>query len=167
MFSPPPIPSWEGLHPLVIHFPIGLLAIVPVFVVLALIWKAHRDAFLLAALLTSLGGLKAMYIAILTGRAAAEVADITPEIMETIERHSALAKMAFQACLFYTIALGLVFVVAMFVRPFWKRRTEYIVGAILLAGWAAGYGLISLAGHQGGTLVHKYGVHSSDFNAAE
>jgi len=29
----PPIPNWDALHPLIIHFPIALLLIAPIFVV--------------------------------------------------------------------------------------------------------------------------------------
>ena len=34
MIEFPPIPSWDGLHPLIVHFPIALLLVAPLLVVL-------------------------------------------------------------------------------------------------------------------------------------
>jgi uncharacterized membrane protein len=34
MIALPPIPSWEGLHPLIIHFPIVLLLIAPFLILI-------------------------------------------------------------------------------------------------------------------------------------
>ena len=36
MIQLPPIPGWYELHPLVVHFPIALLLIAPLFVLLGL-----------------------------------------------------------------------------------------------------------------------------------
>ena len=36
----PPIPSWDGLHPLVVHFPIALLLAAPVLLLAGMVFPA-------------------------------------------------------------------------------------------------------------------------------
>ncbi len=43
----PPFPSWDGLHPLIVHFPIALLLVAPLFVVLGLARAAALGGCLL------------------------------------------------------------------------------------------------------------------------
>ncbi len=46
----PSLPGWDGLHPLVVHFPIALLLVAPVFVVLGLVLPRAGRGFLVGAL---------------------------------------------------------------------------------------------------------------------
>ena len=73
MFQFPQIPSWDALHPLVIHFPIALLLIAPIFVLLgALLQPAKGRPYLLAATVLLLLGTAGTFIAVETGEAVAE-----------------------------------------------------------------------------------------------
>ena len=63
----PPIPSWDGLHPLIIHFPIALLLVAPILVLLGLISPNRGRAFLGAALILMVLGTIASWIAVSTG----------------------------------------------------------------------------------------------------
>ncbi len=63
----PPIPSWDGLHPLIVHFPIALLMVVPVLLVLGMIFRDGRRLFSVAALVLMLMGTAAAYVAVETG----------------------------------------------------------------------------------------------------
>ena len=60
MLTLPPIPSWQAIHPLVVHFPIALLLIAPVFILIGIALKPERRfPFLLVALiLMALGTLR-------------------------------------------------------------------------------------------------------------
>jgi cytochrome c oxidase assembly protein subunit 15 len=60
--------------------------------------------------------------------------------------------------------LGGLTVAVMLVRRMWSRKIEWIVCLGLSAIWMAMFGLVALTGHQGGVLVHRYGVHSVDFH---
>src|SRR5450759_3598419 len=74
LFSLPPLPTWDGLHPLVTHFPIALLLVAPLFVVLGLFRRPSARAFLLAALLLMVLGTTAIFVAVPTGEAAGRLA---------------------------------------------------------------------------------------------
>ena len=47
----PPIPPWNGCHVLVVHFPIALLLVAPLFILLGLVVPRLNRAFYLAGLL--------------------------------------------------------------------------------------------------------------------
>jgi len=79
MLQLPPIPSWDALHPLIIHFPIALLLIAPVFIIAgAVLQPAKGRAYLVAAMVLLLAGTAAIYVAIETGEAAGKLAERVP-----------------------------------------------------------------------------------------
>ncbi|MGE3852796.1 MAG: DUF2231 domain-containing protein, partial [Planctomycetota bacterium] len=59
----PPIPPWNGMHPLVVHFPIALLMLVPLFLLVALAVRRHRIAFALSALMLMAIGTVSVWVA--------------------------------------------------------------------------------------------------------
>ena len=87
----PPWPGWDGLHPLVIHFPIALLLTAPVFVLLAMIQPKRGASFGLSALVMLVLGTAAAFVAVETGEAAAELATRSEAINSAIESHASLA----------------------------------------------------------------------------
>src|SRR5512136_11630 len=92
MFEFPPNPTWDGLHPLIVHFPIALLLVAPAFVVLALIWHRHSKVFMVSALVLMVLGTAASYVAVSTGEAAGKLADRTPEVNRVLAHHEGLAE---------------------------------------------------------------------------
>lgn len=163
MFLLPTMPSWNGFHPIAVHFPIALLAFVPVFILMAAAWPQRRDAFLFSALLTATCGVLSMVITMKSGSAAASVADITPEVASVIEIHQKYATWAFKTFSTLTGSLALLFGVAMFMRRLWSRRVEWIVCLVFSLLWLGAYLTVAMTGHQGAVLVHRLGVRSIDF----
>ena len=51
MIEFPPIPSWDGLHPLIIHFPIVLLLVAPVLVLIGALLAPEKGRPLLLSLI--------------------------------------------------------------------------------------------------------------------
>ena len=56
----PQIPNWSELHPLVIHFPIALLLVAPLFIIAGILMNPQKGRpFLIAAFSLMLRGLSA------------------------------------------------------------------------------------------------------------
>ena len=156
----PPIQPWDALHPMVIHFPIALLMIAPLFVLIGMILKRGAREFALSALILMLLGTAGTYVAIETGEAGAKLVERTPEINAVLERHE---EMAEQTRLLFTL-LTAVFAGVLLVPMFLKKElgTPWrlaIHGVFLLAYLVC---LLSLAhtAHLGGRLVHELGVRA-------
>ena len=68
----PMIPGWDGIHPLLIHFPLTLFFLAPVFVLFAGFAKTTtRRTFLVSALTVMLLGIASTYAAFEAGQTAA------------------------------------------------------------------------------------------------
>jgi uncharacterized membrane protein len=160
MFQLPPVPAWEGLHPLIVHFPIVLLMVAPLFVLIgALVPRRHSRSFMISALILMLLGTIASYVAIETGEAAGKIATRTPEINRILERHGELAE---QTRLSFTV-LTVVFAGVLIVPALVKREnriTTTILPLAFLLIYGGGVVLLANTAHNGGRLVHEFGVQS-------
>lgn len=161
MFALPPMPSWDGLHPLIIHFPIGLLFVAPLFVLIGAIIKPEkaRPMFLVALLLMALGT-TAAFIAKESGEATAKLADRTPQINAVLERHESLAE---QTVITFSV-LSVLFVVIVVLPLLFKKVPARVLTTVvpILFLVAYGWGIVTLSNtaHNGGRLVHEFGVHA-------
>jgi uncharacterized membrane protein len=156
----PPWPGWDGLHPLVIHFPIALVLVAPVFVLLAIVLPRHTTFLAMSALLLLALGTVAAFVAVETGEAAAELVTRTDAINQVLERHAELAETARNVLavltLLYAVVVFLPFRVKALDRATY-RAVAHTVFLVLMLG--AGV-LVANAAHQGGLLVHQLGVHA-------
>ena len=161
MLSLPPLPAWHAIHPLLVHFPVALLLIAPVFIVIGLSRKPERGfPFLMAALiLMSLGTIGA-FVAASSGHAAGELAESIPQVEATLEQHEELAEVTE---IVFT-ALTLIFAAILFVPRMLKcdanRLISTVLPAIFLVFYAAGAVSLVNTAHQGGRLVHELGVRA-------
>jgi len=160
----PPIPSWEALHPSVVHFPLALLSTSPLFVLLALVVPAHRRVLLVSALVLMGLGTAAAVLAVETGEAAEEWAEdragVPREVHREIHEHSEAGERARNVFAGLTVILaGLVLEPMVRKRPTGGPVRTGILVAYLLA---CGVGVAGLAntGHLGGRLVHVRGVRA-------
>lgn len=156
----PPLPTWDSLHPLVIHFPIALLMTAPIFVVLGLAIPRIGKWFHWSALLLMVLGTVGAWVAVATGEAAGELAQRTPAISEVLERHEELAEMT--RTFFTILTLGFAaFLIVPLVRKkdFSCKVSMAVVLPFLLLYGGAMLSLVNTA-HNGGLLVHEYGVHA-------
>lgn len=156
----PPLPSWDGLHPLIIHFPIALLLVAPLLMVLGALAGKRGKGLLMAALILMALGTAFSYVAVETGEAAAELADRTPQMAPVLAHHQKLAErtrlmFTVLTVLFSAIALG---------PTLLKREMKRLLALTLYAGFLLLYavGAITLANtaHNGGRLVHEFGVRA-------
>jgi len=161
MQAVPPIPNWTELHPLVIHFPIALLLIAPLFVIAGIVMNPSKGRpFLVAALSLMVLGTVGSVVAVLTGEAAAEVAHRTAAMSAALERHQELAETTRDIF----GLLSAIFASILFVPRFLRRETTTAAARLLplafLLFYAAGTVVLVNTAHNGGRLVHEFGVHA-------
>ena len=160
MFQLPPVPSWDGLHPLIIHFPIGLLLIAPLFVLIGAALKPEKSrSYFIAALILMLLGTASTFIAIETGEAAGKLATRTPDVSRILEHHEQLAE---KTRLSFSL-LTIVFAAIIFLPRILKRETRVFTTAVVilfLVIYSGAALLLANTAHNGGRLVHEFGVQA-------
>ncbi len=156
----PPWPGWDGLHPLVIHFPIALLMVAPLFVALALAWRRHSAAFSQAALVLLALGTISTYVAISTGQAAGELAEHTDAINAVILQHEELAETTSTTFSVITVLYALFTLLPALVERVRKPAYALVGNLVFLVVIGAATLLVVNTAHQGGRLVHQLGVRA-------
>ncbi len=160
-------PSWDGLHPLVVHFPIALFVVAPIFVLLGVV--TGMRSFMLSALLLLVMGTVASFVATNTGEAAYDAIE-PDEVMEILDpdyeyddvatahgEQTELARNIFTGITVLYSAL----VIAAYLKPATvKLKPRLALGLVILAlcGW--GNLVMANAAHLGGELVHIHGVRA-------
>lgn len=156
----PPMPTWDSLHPLIIHFPIALLMVAPLFVLAGLVCKDCGKWIHLAALALMVMGTLGAFVAVSTGEAAAELALRTPAVEAALEHHEEMAETTQVVFAILTSIYALLVIVPWAMRkPLPARVLIPAHGAFVLLFGGSLVLLVNTA-HQGGLLVHEYGVHA-------
>ena len=164
----PPLPPYSGLHVLVIHFPIALLFIAPLFVVLGLVAHKHRVFWSTAALVLMLAGTTAAFVATATGEAAEEGADLPDGISTTLDKHEDLARDARNLFTGLTVVYAglIIFDRYRTVKPL-RHRTFIMLTVLFLGVYGVAVLVLANAAHEGGRLVHEFGVRSPTAETAK
>jgi uncharacterized membrane protein len=156
----PAWPDWDALHPFVVHFPIALLLVAPVFVLLAMLMRTRPNGFRASALLLLVAGTAAILVSISTGKAAGELADHTPAINAVMSSHVDMAGRARNVFVVLTLAYALLLLLPRWVTGLARPAVALTSHAIFLALLLAGCLLLVDTSHEGGRLVHQLGVHA-------
>jgi uncharacterized membrane protein len=160
MFGLPPLPGWEGFHPLIVHFPIALLLVTPLLVVLGLFLPRSERGFLTAAFVVMALGTLAIYVAVPSGEAAGKLAERTPEINKILERHEGLAETSRAVFTALTAIFAVIVFVPRLLRKGLDRLTWIALNASFLVLYGSGTLVLVNTAHAGGRLVHEQGVHA-------
>jgi len=155
----PSLPPWEGLHPSIVHFPIGLLLISPLFVLLATVFPARGRWFGWAAVLLLALGTAGTFAAVASGEAARDVVgEGADAVVAAMDRHAELGVMARSVF----AALTGIYVVLLILPLLWKTlsKASYHLAAnfVFLVALMGANLLLANVSHLGGRLVHEYGV---------
>lgn len=157
----PPIPSWDGLHPLIIHFPIGLLLVAPLLVLIgALIAPRKARGMLMAALLLMVLGTASVFVAIETGEAAGKLAERTPEISAVLQHHEKLAERTSVVFSVLTVLFAAIVLIPILLRREPGRLSTTVFPLVFLVFYFAGALVLVNTAHNGGRLVHQFGVRA-------
>jgi uncharacterized membrane protein len=162
MLQFPPLPGWESLHPLAIHFPIVLLLLSPLFVLISAALPPPKGRpYMSAALLVLLLGTASVFVASSTGKAASDLEERTAGAMKPVlESHEYLASET------EVVFTGLsAILTGMLVLPRVLRRQETRLFSTLLpltflALYSVGVVFLVNTAHAGGRLVHEFGLHA-------
>jgi uncharacterized membrane protein len=156
----PPIPGWDALHPIVVHFAIALLFVAPIFVLLAFLPPPRGTCFSIAALVLMALGSACAVAAVSTGEDSARMVDRGGKAEEVILKHQSQSENARTAF----IALTGVYAALTAARLLrWKdenRKLWFAVWIAFLVLYAGGLLLLTHAGYSGGRLVHEFGLHA-------
>jgi uncharacterized membrane protein len=159
MIHLPRIPSWNGVHLLIVHVSIVLLLIAPLLVMVGtLLSPPKRSAFLVTAFILMVLGTGSVLIAVETGKAAGKLLGSTPLLRAILQQHRELAGTT--QVLFS--ALTMAFAPLLFVPRLLRRELGPGVNAALLAAFLLFYttGALFLVNtaHLGRRLVQELGV---------
>ncbi len=154
----PVLSTLQDLHPQMVHFPIALALVAPIFLLLALfIPKYARSLAFSGWLLLALAAAGA-WAAVSTGEAAEHAAGAAGTAKALLKQHENQAELAAMILSVLAGLLALVLVVprviARWNRPLWTRIALAAILLLVLAGDV----LVGLAAHKGGRLVHEFGV---------
>lgn len=161
MLHLPPWPTWDSLHPLIIHFPIVLLLLSPLFIFIsAVISPAKSRPYMIAALLTLILGTCSLFIAGSTGHAASELAERGGAVDAVLEIHESLAsttQIVFAGL--STMLLG-IFIVPKVLHREEDRVFSTLLPLAFLSLYSVGILFVVNTAHAGGRLVHEFGIHA-------
>ncbi|MCE5229316.1 hypothetical protein LLG95_06925 [bacterium] len=154
-----PFPTWDGMHPLVVHFPIALLIVSPVFIVLGLIRPDRFRLFSLSALILMFLGTAGAWLAVETGEAAADLVERTPQITAAIAEHQEMAETTRLIFTILTVVYALVLVLPRFAK--WiQPRPQTVIHVLFLLVYMGSCLAVARTGHLGARLVHHFGVRA-------
>lgn len=160
MFNLPPMPQWYNLHPLVVHFPIVLLMLAPLFIVLALAFRKQTQTLMYVALLLMVLGVISAYVAVGSGEAAGELADRTPAVNAVLEHHEELAETTAAFFVVLVLLFGAFLFAPRLLKRTLPRNATIGFSGVFLLGYAVAVLFLVNTAHNGGRLVHELGVHA-------
>lgn len=152
------MPNWSDIHPAVIHFPIVLLFIAPLFLLIGAIFNKQdfKTTFLILLFLGTLS----ILVAVATGEAAGEkITVINDALLETLDNHESAGELS--RTLF--IILSIAAIAWHFLRNHLPSKIKSIAIFFFLCLYGFGLVILSTAAHHGGGLVHHHGIHSELF----
>lgn len=156
----PPIPSWDGIHPIIVHFPIALLLVAPILILLGMIFSKSSRAFMVSAFVLMVIGTVATYMAVSSGEAAGELAERVANVESVLENHEEMAETTQMVFTALTAIFGVIVFVPMIFKKELGQKIMIPLSLAFLLFYAGGTVLLMNTAHEGGRLVHEFGVRA-------
>lgn len=154
-----PFPTWDGMHPLVVHFPVALLLVSPIFIVLGLLRPGRFRLFSVSALILMLLGTAGAWLAVETGEAGASLVDRTPQLTAAIQEHQAMAENTRLIFTLLTVVYAGMLAAPLALQNI-QPRLPVIAQVVFVLALAASCLVLARTAHLGGRLVHHFGVRA-------
>lgn len=152
--------DWGSIHPIIVHAPVALLCIAPLFILIGLVFQKSARPFFICALILLLAGTFSIYLAVSTGEHASETLKPDPATLKTLELHDRLGEIMRTD---FTV-LTSIFLTYLFSSSFLSRKfglkTVRLALILFLIIYACHLVLLFNTAHQGGKLVHHHGITS-------
>jgi uncharacterized membrane protein len=160
--TPPPVPSYEGMHVLLVHFPVALLLVAPMFMFLAMVLPVRLRWCSFAATALLVFGTIALFAATSTGLAARDVVEEgSDEMFSVLKQHEQLGELLRIVFSIVTVLYGLFVLLPIVIRR-WITPSYLVPVQLVFLLVFLGLGLLlANTAHLGGRLVHQYGVHAA------
>ena len=156
----PPIPAWDAMHVVVVHIPVALLLVSPLFVAMGIMPGPWRSGLRIAALLVLLLGTGGAYLAVETGEAAAQIAQRTEPMAAVLKRHAELAEWTRNVFTGIALAYAAFLACDRLMLRLRKSVLGVVTQLLLLVACLAGALLVANTGHLGGRLVHEFDIRA-------
>lgn len=156
----PPIPSWDGIHPIIVHFPIALLLVAPILILLGMFFPKSNRTFMVSAFVLMVIGTIATYMAVSSGEAAGELAERMANVEAVLENHEEMAETTQMVFTALTAIFGVFVFVPMLFKKELGQKIIIPISLAFLLFYAGGAVLLINTAHQGGRLVHEFGVRA-------
>jgi hypothetical protein len=145
----------------VIHFPIALLFVTPVFVLLAALLGKYGRWFGLVALMLLVMGTLSGAVAVSSGDAAFDVLeDVEDGGWEVVEEHQQAAKNVQTMFIGLTILYAILFAIPLVISKLNIWKYWFLANLVFLALLMVVNLQLAHAAHLGGRLVHQYGARA-------
>lgn len=155
------IPQLHSLHPMIVHFPIALLLVAPLFILIAAVLSPPRGRPYMISALVLLGlGTGSLFFAVPTGEVAAKFLQGSGSDGALLSAHQ---NLAFETRGIFVMLLVLYISVLMVPKVLHRdgRLFSTILPLAFLLLYCAGAVVLVDAAHEGGNLVHESGPVSS------
>lgn len=151
------LPDWApGIHPLVIHFPIALIAIAIAFDIYSLFRKSvHIN---ISAVILYVAGTLGALAAFFSGRDAADMLKIPEGNYDIYPAISSHADLAYYTILFFSIYS----ILRVIVYKYFEGK-NLLVSIVMLIVGIFGYYLVFQTADKGAELVYRYGAGTQLF----
>ncbi|NMC20443.1 MAG: hypothetical protein GYA33_08495 [Thermogutta sp.] len=160
--APPSPPPPEGWHVLLIHFPVALLLIAPLFILLGALVAARWQGFAVVAALLMILGTAGTWAAVSTGEDARDaIEEASDEALEVLEDHEGLGEVTRNVYTGLTAAYVIFVLLTLVWGPISKAAIRIPLGLIFLVLSAGAALYLAGTAHLGGRLVHEYGIRAT------
>ncbi len=158
------LPAWEGLHPAVVHFPIALLLVVPLFILAGLLSARHRRQTWSCGLVLCILGTLGAILATATGEASAEALALPKELRVFVDVHEEAGELTRTVFVVLAVLYVALLTIEIYGQKLFKRPPSQQLLTRLMAAYFAiyvgGCAVLVNTASLGGELVHLHGIRA-------